>query len=113
MGLKPGGIAFLAAVLFFYIRLIWLQRAKVTLARQAAAQSDNGQKQHSRKSKKERTYFDRFRLRIINWYLLIGAVVLIAAGAFISTTGLWGETVRSLWWLPTAGGIFMGSFSFA
>ena len=113
MSLQPSGIVLIAAVLFFYIRLIWLQKAKVTQAKQAAVQENAADKSRRAKSIKEKSYFDEHRFRIINWYILAGAVVIIAAGAFVSTSSLFGETVRSLWWLPTAGGIFLVSFSFA
>jgi sterol desaturase/sphingolipid hydroxylase (fatty acid hydroxylase superfamily) len=111
--LQPSGIFLIAAVLFFYVRLIWLQKAKITLAKQAAVQANDADKSQHRKPKKEKSYFDKYRFRIINWYLLIGAVVIIAAGAIISTSNLLGETARSLWWIPTVGGIFILSFSFA
>jgi hypothetical protein len=113
MSLQPSGIILIAAILFFYIRLIWLQKAKITLTRQAAFNQTGGQKLRGKKGKKEKSYFDEYRFRINNWYVLIGAIVLIAAGAIISSSSLFGDTVRSLWWIPTAGGIFLGSFSIA
>jgi hypothetical protein len=111
--LQPSGIILIAAVLFFYARLIWLQRAKITQAREAAVQENGSDKPARGKTRKEKSYFDTHRFRIINRYLLIGAIVLMVAGAFISTTSMFGDLGRSLWWLPTAGGIVLLSFSFA
>jgi len=112
MSLQLSGICIIAAMLFFYFRLIRLQRAKITLARQAAAQ-ENAVNKAGGKPRKSKSYFYEHRFRIVNWYLLIGAIVLVFAGAFISTSEAFGELVRSLWWLPTAAGIVVGSFCFA
>jgi hypothetical protein len=111
--LQPSGIILITAVLFFYVRLIWLQRVKVTQAKEAAVQENGTDKPARGKTKKGKSYFDTHRFRIINRYLLIGAIVMMAAGAFISTTSMFGEIGRSLWWLPTAGSIVLLSFSIA
>ena len=113
MSLQPSGFFLIVAILFFYVRLIWLQNRKITLAKQAAGQASDPDKSQQRKPKKEKSYFDKYRFRIINWNILIGAVIIIAAGAIISDSNLLGDLVRSLWWIPTAGGIVILSFSFA
>jgi hypothetical protein len=113
VSLQLSGIFIIAAMLFFYVRLILLQKAKINQAKQAAAEANDTEKTQHRKPKKEKSYFEKYRFRIINWYLLIGAVVIMAAGAIISTSSLLGETVRGLWWIPITGGIFLLSFSIA
>jgi hypothetical protein len=113
VSLQLSGIFIIAAMLFFYVRLILLQKAKINQAKHAAAEANNADKSQHRKPKKEKSYFDQYRFRISNWYLLIGAVVIMAAGAFFSTSSLLGETIRGLWWIPITGGIFLLSFCIA
>lgn len=105
MKFDSGTIIAIVAVLFFYIRLIIIQRQK---AKQIHAGVSKRSK--SKKSQPGALVVHRPGALVFNGYMVGSGILLILVGAAATFLSFFGPEVRSLWWLPVTAGILLMSF---
>lgn len=105
-------VVVVGAVLFFYLRLIGLQRER---AKRLAQPVPGGKQAKARGKQRQEQIQKRYSLvsenprdRVIGW---IGAA-LVGLGVVMSSGLLPFPEIQSWWWLPTATGIVMFSWLF-
>jgi predicted RND superfamily exporter protein len=108
MSTEPGVIVAVAAVLFFYLRLIILQRQRVKHA------SGISTKTVLKKSKKNQSQPGALtgvnRLDIHRPYLVVAGVIVILIGASFAAAPWFRDSLSDWWWLPVTVGIILMSF---
>jgi hypothetical protein len=110
MQFSYGTIIALAAGLFFYLRLILLQRQKVKLLQARQASGQKRDKTGKRKTAGTPTKTIP-QLQFSSIYLLGAGILLIILGAVISAPNWFSPTVRDYWWIPVTIGILCMTFS--
>jgi hypothetical protein len=105
-----GTIIAVAAALFFYLRLIILQRQKVKHLR---SQSKKNQKRNQTGDSKGKNDLEIGfpKLEILSPIVLGISILMIIAGAVLSAGNWLDPRARELWWLPISVGIILMSFS--
>lgn len=108
MPFNYGTIIALAAAVFFYLRLIILQRQKV---KQLPARQPSSQK--AKKSGKGQVQKAQTipQLQFTSYYLLGAGILLIIFGAVLSGSSLFPANNREFWWIPVTLGILCMTFS--
>lgn len=111
MNSSYGAVITIMAALFFYLRLIVLQRKKAKLL--ASTARDGNIKRGTPKdtrltSPKEKNYLS---LRYSSPYILGMGILLITAGAVLSAAPWFIPEVKAFWWIPVTIGILLMSIS--
>jgi ABC-type Fe3+ transport system permease subunit len=104
MSFDAGTIVTIVCVLLFYLRLTVIQRQRIKRAQhQYAAVQKKASKKGS--SKQTEVRYNRLGIHIHNWWLVAGAIALIAFGAVVAATHFLGMPLSSYWWIPLNLGI--------
>lgn len=110
--MDTGTIVIIVAVLFFYLRLILIQRERAKRAK-AAPPAPRGKKKG--KIGQPPSFAERYSIlsrRKVDWVIAGAGVVLILAGVLLSVRLLPVPTAQAYWWLLVALGIVAFSFGF-
>jgi hypothetical protein len=103
-----GTIIAVAAALFFYLRLIILQRQKVKQLSRVGKTDRKKNRSSSNDAKKGNGLTTAFpKLDITSPYLLGLGILLIISGAVLSAAPWLNLQGRDLWWIPVTLGIIL------
>jgi hypothetical protein len=106
-------IAIIVAIIFFYLRLAYMQWRKARVAAQRTNLEIAKARKKGRSPKiPEKPATERFSIQVVSWYLVIGTMALVFIGLFWQGNpfGMSPEVVQ-LWWIPVDVGIVGLSFS--
>jgi hypothetical protein len=107
-----GTIIAVAAALFFYLRLIILQRQKVKQLSRVSSSERKKKRSRSSNDKNGIGITSGFpKLEITSPYLLGLGILLILSGAALSALPWFISQVRDLWWIPVTLGILLMSIT--
>lgn len=108
MKFSTGTIVTIVVVLLFYLRLIILQRQKVRLGRMQYSAADQARKK-KKKTEDEplAVRWGALGVRVRNWWLVGGGLVLIVAGTVIAGTHILSPSLTSAWWVPLNIGVVL------
>lgn len=111
MNLDLGLTVVVISMAIFYIRLIQIRgkRRREMREEQLALMRAGGKKKAGAQLTSPG---DRPMFQVASWVLAIGGVVLMLIGLAIRTSNLFPEEVLPYWWVVTAGGVLMFTFSF-
>ena len=106
-----GTIIAIASALFFYIRLILLQRQKVKQLSNPRKSSDNKNRPQYRQNKSTADKIKYPKLEFSSPYLLGLGIILILIGGVFSAVPWFIPEVKTIWWIPVTIGIILMSIS--
>lgn len=107
MDINFGTFIAVAAALFFYLRLIILQRQKVKSFSGKPVRSP-GKSSHTFQKEGKGPSKDSIPLLTYKYpLLLIIGILLVIAGAILSAAGWFPSNIRPFWWIPVTVGILL------